>query len=101
MNKLSTNDYKLLEVNGKEYVFLTGSQEIMEITNPVLAEYFKTANVSQTKSTNEDMFKELSSALITKRDAVHIREDPQVTKNKHCRLRMRVIPFCVRSINSN
>lgn len=78
MNKLSTNDYKLLEVNGKEYVFLTGSQEILEITNPSLAEYFKTPNESQTKSTNEDMFNELSSALIAKRDAVRIREDPQV-----------------------
>lgn len=76
MNKLSTNDYKLLEVNGKEYVFLTGSQEVMEITNPLLAEYFKTTNESPTESTNEEMFNELSSALISKRDAVHIREDP-------------------------
>lgn len=76
MNKLSTNDYKLLEVNGKEYVFLTGSQEVMEITYPLLAEYFKTTNESPTKSTNEEMFNELSSALIVKRDSVHIREDP-------------------------
>lgn len=76
MNKLSTNDYKLLEVNGKEYVFLTGSQEIMEMTNPLLSEYLKTTCESQTKSTNEDLFNELSSALIVKRDSVHIREDP-------------------------
>lgn len=82
MNKLSTNDYKLLEVNGKEYVFLTGSQEIMEITNPSLAEYFKTTNESQTKSTNEDMFNELSSTLIAKRDSVRIREDPQVSNKQ-------------------
>jgi hypothetical protein len=36
MKKLPTSDYKLLEVDGQEYVFLTGSQELMEITNPLL-----------------------------------------------------------------
>lgn len=35
MKKLPTSDYKLLEVDGQEYVFLTGSQELMEITNPL------------------------------------------------------------------
>lgn len=77
MKKLPICDYKLLEVDAKEYVFLTGSQEIMEITNPLLAEYFKPAERSEVKSTNEAMFKELTSALIEKRDAVHIREDPK------------------------
>lgn len=40
MKKLTTSDYKLLEVEGQKYVFLTGSQEIMEITNPLLTAYF-------------------------------------------------------------
>lgn len=76
MTKLSTSDYKLLEVDGREYVFLTGSQEIMEITNPLLIAYFNPTCESEAKGTNEETFDELTSALIVKRDAVHIREDP-------------------------
>lgn len=76
MTKLPTSDYKLLEVDGQEYVFLTGSQEIMEITNPLLTAYFNPTRESEAKGTNEETFAELTSALITKRDAVHIREDP-------------------------
>ena len=76
MTKLPTSDYKLLEVDGREYVFLTGSQEIMEITNPLLTAYFNPTCESEAKGTNEETFEELTSALIVKRDAVHIREDP-------------------------
>lgn len=76
MKKLPTSDYKLLEVDGQEYVFLTGSQELMEITNPLLTAYFNPTCESEAKGTNEEMFEELTSALIAKRDAVHIREDP-------------------------
>lgn len=76
MKKLPTSDYKLLEVDGREYVFLTGSQEIMEITNPLLTAYFNPTCESEAKGTNEETFEELTSALIIKRDAVHIREDP-------------------------
>ena len=71
MTKLSTSDYKLLEVDGREYVFLTGSQEIMEITNPLLIAYFNPTCESEAKGTNEETFDELTSALIVKRDAVH------------------------------
>ena len=76
MKKLTTSDYKLLEVEGQKYVFLTGSQEIMEITNPLLTAYFNPTCESEAKGTNEEMFEELTSVLIAKRDAVHIREDP-------------------------
>lgn len=76
MKKLPTSDYKLLEVDGQEYVFLTGCQEIMEITNPLLTAYFTPTCESKAKGTNEEKFEDLTSALIVKRDAVHIREDP-------------------------
>ena len=40
MEKLETKDYKLVKVNDKKYVFLTGSQDVLEIQNPLLEEYF-------------------------------------------------------------
>lgn len=40
MKKLETKDYKLVKVKDKQYVFLTGSQEVLEIQNPLLEEYF-------------------------------------------------------------
>lgn len=77
MKKLPTSDYKLLEVDGQEYVFLAGCQEIMEITNPLLTAYFNsTCGTEAKKGTNEETFDELTSALIAKRDTVHIREGP-------------------------
>lgn len=50
MKKLTTSDYKLLEVEGQKYVFLTGSQEIMEITNPLLTAYFNPTCESKQKA---------------------------------------------------
>lgn len=76
MKKLPTSDYKLLEVDGQEYVFLAGCQEIMEITNPLLTAYFNSTCGAEAKGTNGETFDELTSALIAKRDTVHIREGP-------------------------
>lgn len=39
MKKLETKDYKLVKVKDKQYVFLTGSQEVLEIQNPLLEEF--------------------------------------------------------------
>ena len=36
MEKLETKDYKLVKVYDKKYVFLTGSQDVLEIQNPLL-----------------------------------------------------------------
>lgn len=76
MEKLETKDYKLVKVKDKQYVFLTGSQEVLEIQNPLLEKYFdSTCKLKETNAHNE-MFDELTAALIAKRDSVHIRVDP-------------------------
>lgn len=77
MEKLETKDYKLVKVYDKKYVFLTGSQDVLEIQNPLLEEYFDSTCSLNVNATYEEKFDELTSALIAKRDRVHIREEPE------------------------
>lgn len=42
-NMIETKDFKLINADGRQYVFLTGRQQVMEITTPQMYEYFMTA----------------------------------------------------------
>lgn len=77
MKKLETKDYKLVKVKDKQYVFLTGSQEVLEIQNPLLEEYFDSTCNWNENATHEEKFDKLTSALIAMRDNVHIREETE------------------------
>lgn len=77
MEKLETKDYKLVKVYDKKYVFLTGSQDVLEIQNPLLEEYFDSTCSLNVNATYEEKFDKLTSALIAKRESVHIREEPE------------------------
>lgn len=77
MKKLETKDYKLVKVKDKQYVFLTGSQEVLEIQNPLLEEYFDSTCSWNENATHEEKFDKLTSALIAMRDNVHIREETE------------------------
>ena len=76
MERLESKDYKLVKVKDKKYVFLTGSQDVLEIQNPLLEEYFD--STCKLKEPGEEKFDELTSVLIAKRDSVHILEEPEV-----------------------
>ena len=77
MEKLETKDYKLVKVYDKKYVFLTGSQDVLEIQTPLLEEYFDSTCSLNVNATYEEKFDKLTSALIAKRESVHIREEPE------------------------
>lgn len=77
MEKLGTKDYKLVKVKDKQYVFLTGSQDVLEIQNPLLEEYFDSTCKLNEIDTHEEKFDELTSALIAKRDHVRIQEETE------------------------
>lgn len=77
MEKLETKDYKLVKVYDKKYVFLTGSQDVLKIQNPLLEEYFDSTCSLNVNATYEEKFDKLTSALIAKRESVHIREEPE------------------------
>ena len=62
MKKLETKDYKLVKVKDKQYVFLTGSQEVLEIQNPLLEEYFDSTCSWNENATHEEKFDKLTSA---------------------------------------
>lgn len=50
---------------------------MLEIQNPLLEEYFDSTCSLNVNATYEEKFDALTSALIAKRDRVHIREEPE------------------------
>lgn len=74
---IETKDFKLFSVGDRQYVFLTGSQQIMEITTPLMSKYFKAAEDGEKLLwQDENDNAEITEELIRQRDAVEINDTP-------------------------
>jgi len=74
---IETKDFKLFSVGDRQYVFLTGSQQIMEITTPLMSKYFKAAEDGEKllwQDGNDTA--EITEELIRQRDAVEVKDTP-------------------------
>lgn len=82
MEKLETKDYKLVKVYDKKYVFLTGSQDVLEIQNPLLEEYFDSTCSLNVNATYEEKFDKLTSALIAREKVYTSEKSPKQFHNR-------------------
>lgn len=72
---ITAKDFKLLQVGNKDYVFLNGSQQVMEITTPLLSDYFMAASGNgKIRRSKRAEAEELTKELIALRDSVPVRE---------------------------
>ena len=78
MNMIKRNNFKLFDVGESLYVFLTGSQQVMKVTNSQMSRYFNAAmkGMDSVPDMDESIAAELTKELIELRDSVVIKDTP-------------------------